>query len=61
MLDPARLFGTLNLDDMPRSQTQFPQQRAGRTPRVRGRGRGRARGQPPPLPIDPVSGYAGLQ
>lgn len=61
MLDPARLFGTLNLDDMPRSQTQSPQQRAGRTPRGRGRGRGRARVQPSPLPIDPISGYAGLQ
>jgi len=61
MSDPARLFQSLYLDDMPvtRSQANRAQQRGSRNPRGRGRGRGRA--QAPPPPVAPVQAPSGLQ
>ncbi len=54
MSDPAHLFQSLHLDEMPvtRSQAQPSQQRGGRNARAgrgRGRGRGRARAPPPSI------------
>ena len=61
MSDPARLFQSLYLDEMPvtRSQSNLAQQRGGRNPRGRGRGRGRA--QTPAPPVAPVQAPSGLQ
>ncbi|KAL2049768.1 hypothetical protein ABVK25_009991 [Lepraria finkii] len=60
MSDPARLFQTLNLDDMPvtRSQSQIPPQRGGRSPRGGGRRRGRGRAQPQ---VGPIRSHSGIQ
>jgi len=72
MSDPARLFQSLHLDEMPvtRSQAHPTQQRGGRNARSsRGlsRGRGRARAPPPPIVpaqtssprLAPVQSYTG--
>lgn len=72
MSDPANLFQSLHLDEMPvtRSQAHPTQQRGGRNARPsRGRGRGRTRVLPPPigsaqasLPGSaPVQSYTGRQ
>lgn len=64
MSDPAHLFQSLRLDDMPvtRSQAHVPQQRGGRNPRSnRGRGRGRGRAQAPPTRVVPVRIFTGRQ
>ncbi len=72
MSDPAHLFQSLHLDEMPvtRSQAHPTQQRGGRNARLnRGRGRGRARAPPPPLVLaqisppgsTPVQSYTGRQ
>ena len=70
MSDPARLFQSLHIDDMPvtRSQAQPASQRGARTPRS-SRGRGRGRAPPPPMisgpatrpPVEPVSSFTGRQ
>ena len=70
MSDPARLFQSLHLDDMPvtRSQSRSPhlaqqqqQQQRRRTLTPRGRGRGRGRGQPPIPLARPTRAHSGIQ
>lgn len=63
MSEPARIFQSLNLDEMPvtRSGLRSSQepQRGAASPRTRERGRGRV--QTPLPPVDPTKAYSGVE
>ena len=67
MSEPARMFQSLNLDDMPVTRsglrTSQEPQRGAPSPRARGRGRGHgpSRVQTPVPPIDPTTAYSGIE
>ena len=63
MSEPARMFQSLNLDDMPVTRsglrTSQEPQRGALSPRTRGRGRVRAQNLLPP--VDPTKAYSGIE